>query len=768
MQLLAYLRWFSPTPNEPMSIDVLPSVSPCLDARAPNRPCAPRLSPLLAAALIALAACGGDGPTTETSVGDDTDVLIDVGAADVGEDAERSDTRDVEPDADVESDADAELGDADADAQDASGDVDADAEVGDIDADGEAGDADALDASDSGDAEPDVDRDVTPDADPDVASDVIPDVAPDAPVDAEPDTPVDAEPDAPVDVEPDAPVDVAPDAPVDVAPDAPVDVEPDPDTPPTECGDGLREGDEACDDGNTVEETACEYGTSVCEWCSADCSSILELTGPHCGDGVVDEEFEECDTAPAFDCPSLGLDAGETECVSCAMISDDCHESVCGDGTREGSERCDDGNTVTEDACEYGTSVCEWCNASCGRVLSLEGPYCGDTVIQPEFEDCDGSPTFDCDSLGLIGDTVCAACTMDITDCHELVCGDGIVEGAEECDDGNVDDDDGCSSECLSEGDHYDGWVAYVSAVGTALERVSIVAGDRSEGPYTLPADGRFSIARHPSFSPDGTEVYYALLRPLGPAIRAYQLSDATFVDLVDTGFTALRFPQISPDGTTLLFSGKTADTALVWNIYTMPIDGSAAPTALTSVTDGDATSVFVSAGAWSCDGTEIHYLSGRPGDASGDPGTSDLWTMGADGSSPVQLTTGLRASSVVPAVRSDCTEVMVDRLTDSAPSRVDLATGERTSFGLPSSDSNCSYYGTNSFVVCERESGPPPDFTPCTVGSAECVRDIVVLGLDTGEMLRNLTQSIDTRETLPVASFQRYTALPLLPPPEE
>jgi hypothetical protein len=233
---------------------------------------------------------------------------------------------------------------------------------------------------------------------------------------------------------------------------------------------------------------------------------------------------------------------------------------------------------------------------------------------------------------------------------------------------------------------------------------------------------------------------------------------------VIESGFTALRFPQLSPDGSTLLFSAKTVESRLVWNLYSMPSDGSSPAVALTSVTDAESATRFVSAGAWSCDGSQIFFISGRPGAG----GISDLWEMDADGGSPLPVTTDLRTTSVIPAVRPDCNEVMLDTISDGAPVRVDLDSGATTVFGLVSSDSNCAYYGDSAFAVCERESGPPPSFEPCTVVSIECVRDIVVLDLETGAFLRNLTQSIDVRETFPVVSNQPYTELMLTPPAEE
>lgn len=483
-----------------------------------------------------------------------------------------------------------------------------------------------------------------------------------------------------------------------------------------ECGDGNVDDGEECDDGNTRDG----------DGCSADCT--LE---PFCGDGNIDDG-EDCD------------DGNNDDGDGCAA---DCTEEIppeCGDGNvdEDEGEECDDGNTEDGDGC---SSEC------------VVEPRCGDGVLDVG-EECD-------DGNSRAGDGCSADCLIEPPD---PFCGDGFLDEGEECDDGNNVSDDGCTADCFLEGLRYDGWVAYVTSVESEFDRVEVIAADRSEGPYTLPVDGRFSIARYPSFSADGAQIFYALSRTSTPVIRIFNLEEGTFGDVVDRGFIALRFPQLSPDGSTLLFSGKTEDERNVWNIYSVPTDGSAPPRALSGVTDAEREDRFVSAGAWSCDGTEIYYLSGRPGDGEGDVGTSDLWQMDADGGSPLQITTGLGATSLVPSVRFDCAEVMVDTLAEAAPARVDLVTGSTRAFGLSGSDSNCFFYGESAFAVCERESGPPPSFEPCTVGSAECVRDIVVLDLETEELIRNLTQSIGARDTFPVVSNQPYTELPLTPPDEE
>ena len=55
----------------------------------------------------------------------------------------------------------------------------------------------------------------------------------------------------------------------------------------------------------------------------------------------------------------------------------------------------------------------------------------------------------ECDDGNNENDDGCSStCEEEIS---EPVCGDGVVEGDEECDDGNLDDEDGCSRVCTEE-----------------------------------------------------------------------------------------------------------------------------------------------------------------------------------------------------------------------------------------------------------------------------------------------------------------------------
>ena len=63
----------------------------------------------------------------------------------------------------------------------------------------------------------------------------------------------------------------------------------------TVCGDGLREGEEACDDGN-VETEMCAYGVEACTVCNHQCEQV-EGAISMCGD--VTAGPETCDDGNA-------------------------------------------------------------------------------------------------------------------------------------------------------------------------------------------------------------------------------------------------------------------------------------------------------------------------------------------------------------------------------------------------------------------------------------------------------------------------------------
>lgn len=78
-----------------------------------------------------------------------------------------------------------------------------------------------------------------------------------------------------------------------------------------------------------------------------------------------------------------------------------------------------------------------------GAVVSLCTPgiaVCGDGVLHPQCEQCDDGAAN--------SDAAADACR---TTCRLPRCGDGVADGGEECDDGNVTSCDGCSRQCRNE-----------------------------------------------------------------------------------------------------------------------------------------------------------------------------------------------------------------------------------------------------------------------------------------------------------------------------
>ena len=79
----------------------------------------------------------------------------------------------------------------------------------------------------------------------------------------------------------------------------------------------------------------------------------------------------------------------------------------CGDGRKNGSEGCDDGNTLTE-TCAYGGPACEVCDAEC-HIASGRVPICGDSVVDAPQEQCD---------LGTVPSVNCSSrCTLPSIHC---------------------------------------------------------------------------------------------------------------------------------------------------------------------------------------------------------------------------------------------------------------------------------------------------------------------------------------------------------------
>ena len=157
-------------------------------------------------------------------------------------------------------------------------------------------------------------------------------------------------------------------------------------------------------------------------------------------------------------------------------------QTVCGDGVREGTEQCDDGNTINGDDCDNNCTVTACGNGivspeeTCddGNFTNGDGcdnnctsSACSNGIVSPEEtcddgnftngDGCDNNCTStacgngiqtgleQCDDGNSVGNDDCD------NSCHSPECGDSEREGSEQCDDGNFFDGDGCSATCMLE-----------------------------------------------------------------------------------------------------------------------------------------------------------------------------------------------------------------------------------------------------------------------------------------------------------------------------
>ncbi|MCC6622323.1 MAG: DUF4215 domain-containing protein [Deltaproteobacteria bacterium] len=232
----------------------------------------------------------------------------------------------------------------------------------------------------------------------------------------------------------------------------------------TVCGDNLVRGFEQCDDGDgnvPAEDDGCDLNCRFeLGW---DCPARGEATegqncSPVCGDFVI-RGSEQCDDglqcangvacttnancqATPGDDKTCAVRAGDGCSVTCqrepgwscpagmAFIGGECL-AVCGDNLTRGAEECDNGKE-----CADGTACTA--DANCASVSGA------DKTCRPRPADgCDAACQVEAGWSCVVTGGVTTSCTPG--------CGDGLILGAETCDDGNDDPGDGCSASCQTE-----------------------------------------------------------------------------------------------------------------------------------------------------------------------------------------------------------------------------------------------------------------------------------------------------------------------------
>ncbi len=99
------------------------------------------------------------------------------------------------------------------------------------------------------------------------------------------------------------------------------------------CGDGIRTRFEFCDDG--AAENTGEYGH-----CNDTCTDL----GPHCGDGEVQEEFEDCDDGENLG----GMNGCNSDCTTGPFCGDGIRQPDLGESCDAGDQNGEPGSTCSE------------------------------------------------------------------------------------------------------------------------------------------------------------------------------------------------------------------------------------------------------------------------------------------------------------------------------------------------------------------------------------------------------------------------------------
>jgi len=195
---------------------------------------------------------------------------------------------------------------------------------------------------------------------------------------------------------------------------------------------------------------------------------------------------------------------------------------ICGNGTLEPPEECDDGNRRDDDGC---TSTCLLEIGICGDgvVQTLLGeqceqsthssslPYgclncfflslsCGDGILDPG-EDCDDGP--------LNSTSSSARCRPN---CHFSRCGDGILDSTEVCDDGNRLAGDNCDRFCNIEESDETG----VTTIASDREFIDFASSNIfPTNSQFSPGYNQFGFPQYPSFQQLPYQLPLAQLQPL-------------------------------------------------------------------------------------------------------------------------------------------------------------------------------------------------------------------------------------------------------------
>jgi cysteine-rich repeat protein len=203
------------------------------------------------------------------------------------------------------------------------------------------------------------------------------------------------------------------------------------------CGNGVKEGVEACDFGaDNGANAGCEPDCTLSCADQAACDDANPCNGEERCDPVTvaGQSGQRCFGGTAL---SNGASCGAGMiCVDAA-----CTAAACGDSFTTPTEECDDANATAGDGCESNcTFSCVSTDAT--RNCTPADPCAGQGTCNDTTHQCTaGTALPDDTSCGGGGYCKSAVCTQPM-------CPNGDPEPGETCDDGNQNNGDGCDTDC--------------------------------------------------------------------------------------------------------------------------------------------------------------------------------------------------------------------------------------------------------------------------------------------------------------------------------
>lgn len=190
----------------------------------------------------------------------------------------------------------------------------------------------------------------------------------------------------------------------------------------TFCGDGIINGVEACDLGASNGQ----YNTgSLANGCSFDCTT---LGGPRCGDGELQDGYEECDGGFEAGGEALCYNAANPGASSYARCTSTCDDPA---------ETC--GGASSANACENRSFCVGGPNADASCTADINCPQGVCTAFNTQRSRACGATTCEWNSWAPVNADACAQVGS---------CGDGNRDAGEQCDDADLDNNDACTNLC--------------------------------------------------------------------------------------------------------------------------------------------------------------------------------------------------------------------------------------------------------------------------------------------------------------------------------